>query len=484
LPELLCSLLDSLPDAVLVLDTEGLVVAANAHAERALAVPAPSAATPPSPAELVASHRLAGRSLRELAGVDMTELATLGTQALPRLRRRDGSGWAVEVSMQRWQHGEHTLCTVQLRDVEAARRVERMKDEFLATVSHELRTPLTSILGALGLMASGAAGAMPAAMQPLADAAQRNGQRLSQLIDDVLDLTKLEGDRLSLHLAPVRLDRLLAEADSANQAYAQRGRVRLALQVDPDLEGIELRLDPHRFLQVMANLLSNAIKHSPADSTVRVELRRDGRHAQVRVRDHGPGIDPRFRARLFEKFSQADPSDSRPVGGTGLGLYISRLLVERMGGHIAAEAADGGGTTFVVTLALPQAPFQRPWVLVVDADAQARQRLQRALQDIAGLGAVRAQAHLATSATSQAEGDGELPPIIVADTRGQTDAEAFCAALRRRAAGRPVLLYSDAVDHDFARQVGMPWWPKARTPLDTVVDAVREALTRALGDPP
>jgi signal transduction histidine kinase len=352
----LAGLLDSLPDAVLVVDADGRVVAANGPAAQAWARPAaPGAALP------AAGGGLPGRPLRELVGVDAEALVALAgsqtqMQTPPHVARADGSRWAIELSVGSWQHGARQLRTFQFRDIEATRGVERMKDEFLATVSHELRTPITALLGALGLMVSGAAGALPSAMQPLADAAQRNGQRLGQLIDDVLDLTRLEGDRLNLRPLLMPLDQLLREALDANQRDAQRAQVSLALQIDPELEGVELRLDPHRFLQVMAKLLSNAIKHSPPFAAVGIELRRRGAQAQVQVRDRGPGIDPAFRAHLFEKFSQADPSDRRVVGGTGLGLYISRLLVERMGGHIAAEAPSDGGAVFVVSLPLPHRP--------------------------------------------------------------------------------------------------------------------------------
>lgn len=232
------------------------------------------------------------------------------------------------------------------------RRIDRMKDEFLAAVSHEMRTPLTSVLGALGLLASGAAGTLPEAARPLAEAAQRNGQRLSQLIDDILDLTKLEGDRLLVHASPVAMAALVREACAANRAYGQRGGVAIAQDIDPLAEGLVLELDPNRFLQVMANLLSNAVKHSPSGATVEVSLRRTPGSLAVRVHDHGPGIDPAFRPRLFQKFEQADSSDRRAIGGTGLGLYLSRMLVERMGGRIDVESPAGGGTVFVVEFPL------------------------------------------------------------------------------------------------------------------------------------
>jgi signal transduction histidine kinase len=206
-------------------------------------------------------------------------------------------------------------------------------------------------MGALGLMAGGAAGALPAAALPLAEVAQRNAERLGRLIDDILDLTKLEGDRLGLHLRPQRLAPLLREALAANQGYATQASVSLELD-EGAATGPEVAIDADRFLQVMANLLSNAIKHSPPGEPVRVSLQHHATEARVTVRDQGPGIAPAFRAHMFEKFSQADGTDRRAQGGTGLGLYITRMLVERMGGRISADTVDGAGSAFSITFPL------------------------------------------------------------------------------------------------------------------------------------
>jgi signal transduction histidine kinase len=286
------------------------------------------------------------------------ELQTLLSGLECRLRRTDGSEFDAEVSSSEWQHQGRVHHTLVLRDLTARHQIERMKDEFLATVSHELRTPLTSVIGALGLLAGGAAGALPAAARPLAEMARRNGERLSGLIDDILDLTKMEGDRLVLHLRTQPVVPLLRDALAANRAYADRVDVKLAASGLDAAAGAELRLDADRFLQVMANLLSNAIKHSPAGSAVTLELNVAPTTLRVTVRDQGPGVDPRFRARLFEKFSQADGGDRRALGGTGLGLYIARMLVERMGGLIAAdEMSEGVGASF--TVEFPRPPSAR-----------------------------------------------------------------------------------------------------------------------------
>jgi len=324
---------DNILDAVLTLDEHEHIVDANLAACRTFSNGTPAG--------------LVGHGLRVATGFDLPSLAGPGQCVL---RRLDGANFPAEVSASEWREAGEVRTTLVVRDLTEQRRNERMRDEFLAIVSHELRTPLTSVLGAIGLLASGAAGPLPALSLPLVAAAQRNGERLSKLIDDVLDLTKLEGDRMVMNLRSQPLVPLLHEAVAANQGYAVAAKVRLALFFD--LEAVhgaaQVRVDADRFLQVMANLLSNAIKHSPAGTAVTVRISAEAHGYGVTVSDCGRGIDPRFLARLFEKFSQADSSDGRPVGGTGLGLYIARLLVERMGGRIYAEqgAQPGEGATF------------------------------------------------------------------------------------------------------------------------------------------
>ena len=146
-----------------------------------------------------------------------------------------------------------------------------------------------------------------------------------------------------MHLRPQPVAPLLRECVAANQGYAQRAGVVLSLDLSADAAAAEVELDADRFLQVMANLLSNAIKHSPQGETVRVTVHRGSEGLRITVHDRGAGIAAQFRARMFEKFSQADGTDRRAQGGTGLGLYITRMLVERMGGRISADEVQGTG---------------------------------------------------------------------------------------------------------------------------------------------
>jgi PAS domain S-box-containing protein len=321
---------DNILDAVITLGTDGLIEQGNLAAGRLFGRP---------------GQDLAGRHCEPVLG---QPLRALLAQRELELRRGDGTLFPAELALSDWREHGQVQYTLVIRDLTGQRHVARMKDEFLATVSHELRTPLTSVLGALGLLASGAVGALPEAAERLTEVARRNGERLGRLIDDLLDLTKLEGQQMALRLRTTPLDDLLREAIQANQAYAQRAGVELGLALRAGSPPV--RVDGDRFLQVMANLLSNAVKHSAAGGRVRVGLDGADRIVRVTVRDDGPGIDPRFRARMFEKFSQADGSDQRVQGGTGLGLYLCRLFVERMGGRIGCDSTPGQGATFWIEL--------------------------------------------------------------------------------------------------------------------------------------
>jgi PAS domain S-box-containing protein len=233
--------------------------------------------------------------------------------------------------------------------LEAERRhVEQMKSEFVSTVSHELRTPLTSVRGALGLLSGGVAGPLPALAAEMIGIAHKNSKRLVRLINDILDLEKMESGKLDFHLEPLELGALLAQAVEAHQGYAGECGVTMEREVEaPDAWAM---VDGDRILQVLANLLSNALKFSPRGERVTLRLERKGPRLRISVRDRGPGIPESFRGRIFQKFAQADGSDSRRKGGTGLGLSIARGLVERMGGTLDFITEASTGTTFWVEL--------------------------------------------------------------------------------------------------------------------------------------
>ncbi|MET0404888.1 MAG: ATP-binding protein [Cystobacter sp.] len=270
-----------------------------------------------------------------------------------RCRRQDGEWrwlqWNATVNPEEGiLYGVARDVTEQKRLEAERHQVERMKSEFVSTVSHELRTPLTSIRGSLGLLEGGILGELPAQAQDMVRIARTNSERLIRLINDILDLEKMESGKLDFHLEPLELASLLTQSLEAHHGYAEQCGALLERVVEAP--GARALVDADRFLQVLANLLSNALKVSPPGERVTLRLERVDGRLRVSVEDRGPGIPESFRARIFEKFAQADGSDSRRKGGTGLGLSIARSLVQRMGGTLDFTTRAGAGTTFRVEL--------------------------------------------------------------------------------------------------------------------------------------
>jgi PAS domain S-box-containing protein len=263
-------------------------------------------------------------------------------------RRRDGTEFPVEVSLNPIHTSEGLFILAVVVDISARKRTDRLKDEFVSTVSHELRTPLTSISGSLGLLLGGAAGKLAEPAARLLTIAQTNSQRLIRLINDILDIEKMESGQIVFHFRRVDARALIEQAIEANRGYADGFKVRLRL--DPAAADADVYADPDRLAQVLTNLLSNAIKFSPADGEVIVATEHRSDIVRICVRDHGPGIPADFKPRIFEKFAQADATDARQKGGTGLGLSIVKQIVARLGGKVGVGDAPGGGTVFHVDL--------------------------------------------------------------------------------------------------------------------------------------
>ncbi len=272
------------------------------------------------------------------------------TTVAERCLRRDGLELACEWTLTPLSDEEQRVNSIVLqgRDITQQRAAERVRSEFTSTLSHELRTPLTSILGSLQLLTSGALGDMDKDQAELVEVAERNGQRLLDLINEVLDIEKIESGRLTLMPEPMALDQLLNESVRLNQGYADRFRANLALH--GSVPGVLVRADRKRLMQVMTNLLSNAAKFSPPNGAVDVDVSLREGMVRVEVSDRGPGIPEAFRSKIFGRFAQADSADSRIKGGTGLGLAISKRLIELMQGRIGFEDRPGGGTTFYFEL--------------------------------------------------------------------------------------------------------------------------------------
>lgn len=263
--------------------------------------------------------------------------------------RKDGSCYPVRLQgiLTEEMDGRQVIWSL-IEDISDRHKLDRMKDQFIATVSHELRTPLTSIKGALSLLIGGAVGALPEKAMPLLSKAERNAQRLNELINDLLDMEKLVAGKMRMNLSVQPLGGLLDEAIDLMQSYGEQHRVSISKPESwPELS---ICVDGPRFIQVLTNLLSNAVKYSPENGCVEVSVTPSDQSIKISIRDHGPGVPAEFQHQLFKRFSQADSSDTRRVPGTGLGLAITQEIIHQLGGEVHYREAQGGGSEFYILL--------------------------------------------------------------------------------------------------------------------------------------
>jgi PAS domain S-box-containing protein len=262
--------------------------------------------------------------------------------------RKDGTSVAIEYSCRpmRDPSGAPAGAVVTFRDITERRAVERMKDEFVSVVSHELRTPLTSIRGALGLLAGGRVGELPDKAKRMLDIAVSNTDRLVRLINDILDIERMESGRITLQRNFCDAGDLIDEVVEVMRPMAARAGIELeALPC-----ATQIFADPDRIAQTITNLIANAIKFSDPSTRVTVSAREERGKVVFEVADQGRGIPESKLEAIFERFQQVDASDSREKGGSGLGLAICRSIVRQHGGEIWAESAIGHGSRFRFTI--------------------------------------------------------------------------------------------------------------------------------------
>ncbi|GAB3373981.1 PAS domain-containing sensor histidine kinase [Spongiibacter taiwanensis] len=275
--------------------------------------------------------------------------------------RKNGQTFPLELAISEMDVNGQRMFTGIVRDISVRKETEeqlrsamqrvheqRVKDEFIATVSHELRTPLTAIKASLELMIANAVGDIPDQARMLLDIAHRNSDRLLLLINDILDISKLESEEMPFNIRNVKVASLLRSAIANNQAYADKYGVTLVLESCP--EDLTLPIDGDRIMQVLSNLISNAAKFSHPSSSIQIKATQDSNTVRIIVRDEGSGIPEEFQARIFEKFTQAKQEGKREISGTGLGLYISKSIVEKHGGQLSFQSASGKGTEFYIDL--------------------------------------------------------------------------------------------------------------------------------------
>jgi PAS domain S-box-containing protein len=345
------SIIEASQDAFVGVDLKGHVTDWNSQAQRMFGWSREEALGQPV-AGLLLPERFRATVGNAMAVFNETGHVAMLDRRLERtVVSRDGVEFPIEMTAALAGTPDTAFFSVFLHDISERKKVERMKDEFVATVSHELRTPLTSIRASLALLADGMAGELPADIKGLVDIASQSCERLVRLVGDVLDIQKIEAGNMQLALVTEPLLPLLDHALAGMQAHARQVGVALECTCEDGASRLSARVDHDRMTQVLTNLLSNAVKFSPRGGTVTLHLSTAGKSARIAVIDHGCGIPEHFRPRVFQRFAQADSADSRAKGGTGLGLSICKSLVEEHGGTIW-YASDGEGTRFYVELPL------------------------------------------------------------------------------------------------------------------------------------
>jgi PAS domain S-box-containing protein len=320
---------EACPSGMVMTDSAGLIVLVNTATERLFGYRRDELVG--RRMEMLVPERLRGEYLKHRALFALRpETQHFGEAHDLAGLHREGTEFPVEIRLNPIQTSDDLFVLSSIVDISERKRMDRLKDEFVSTVSHELRTPLTSIAGSLGLLLGGATGKLPEAAVRLLGIAQTNSKRLVRLINDILDIEKIESGQVVFNFKRIDARALAEQAIEANRAYADGFGVRIRL--DPASQAGEVAADPDRLAQVMTNLLSNAVKFSPRGGEVEVAVKERGDRVRISVRDHGGGIPVEFKPRIFQKFAQADAGDARQKGGTGLGLSIVREIVTRLPG--------------------------------------------------------------------------------------------------------------------------------------------------------
>ena len=305
------------------------------------------------------SGKLIGKIIPELLPQTKTKNDTSNLLALSGHRfdssatHKDRTKISIGLAISALLINDKTLYTAIIHDLTERTKVDRMKDEFISTVSHELRTPLTSIKGSLGLIMGGILDSSPEKIKKMLIISYENCGRLERLINDLLEFNKNQSLDTPLQISSIDVNVLLEKAVLSNQGYADKYDVFYVWK--PSQETLYINGDENKLMQVLSNLLSNAVKYSTKGEQVVISTQRHNDNVvRISIADTGSGIPTEFQDKVFEKFTQADSSDTRRVGGTGLGMAISKSIVEKHGGHIGFDSTPRQGSTFYFDLPIVQ----------------------------------------------------------------------------------------------------------------------------------
>lgn len=342
----LAAIVESTEDAIITKSMDGIIISWNRGAERLYGYKAKEvighSITLLFPADKMDEYQMEIEKVKK--GIPVINIST-------ERKHKDGRIIPISVTISPLKNLEGKVIGASsiARDITAWKEVEKLKNEFVSVVSHELRTPLTSIRGALGILASGIYDVLSNKSQNLIKLAINNCDRLSRLINDILDIEKINAGKMKFSFQKLNLTNLIKETVEANKALAESKKIKINFMAD---EEIFLTGDNDRLIQVMTNLLSNAIRYSPPNEAITVKQTKNCKHVRVSVMDQGPGVPDAFKSKIFQEFSQADSSDIRQKSGTGLGLSICKAIIENHDGKIAFENSPTAGANFYFELPL------------------------------------------------------------------------------------------------------------------------------------